>query len=171
MDIVSRLKLFMDEMNIANSQLADNSGIPRPTVSQIMNGRNKKISDELIGKIHIAYPNLSILWLMFGEGKMLVDSDNTTTKVQNVQELSFIDPQVSASHPLMDSTDLFSSVSKNRQENSVDNFKEGVDIERRTFEEFGISGVIANGAVSVNKRIKSIVVLYEDNTFQTFDPS
>lgn len=71
MDIVNRLKLFMDINKIAISQFADTCNIPRPTMSQILNGRNKKISDELISKIHIAYPHLSVLWLMFGEGEMM----------------------------------------------------------------------------------------------------
>ena len=68
MDLVNRLKFFLEKNNIAISQFADTCGIPRPTLSQILNGRNKKISDELISKIHAAYPALSVLWLMFGEG-------------------------------------------------------------------------------------------------------
>ena len=75
MDIVSRLKLFMEYSNIAISQFADTCKIPRPTMSQILNGRNKKISDELISKIHLAYPHLSVLWLMFGEGSMMADGN------------------------------------------------------------------------------------------------
>lgn len=75
MDLVSRLKLYMDRKGIAISVFADNCRIPRPTMSQILNGRNKKISDELISKIHMAYPDLSVLWLMFGEGDMTTDSN------------------------------------------------------------------------------------------------
>lgn len=70
MDIVERLNLFLDTAGISKSQFADNCKIPRPTASQILSGRNKKISDEIIAKIHSIYPNLSVLWLMFGEGNM-----------------------------------------------------------------------------------------------------
>lgn len=73
MDIVSRLKLFLEQNGIANSQFADKCKIPRPTLSQLLNGRNKKVSDEIITKIHNAYPRLSIMWLMFGDGQMFVD--------------------------------------------------------------------------------------------------
>ena len=72
MDIVSRLKLFLQQNGIANSQFADTCDIPRPTLSQLLNGRNKKVSDELISKIHRAYPSLNIMWLMFGDGEMFV---------------------------------------------------------------------------------------------------
>lgn len=70
MDLVNRLKHYMDKSQVTISQFADRCGIPRPTMSQLMNGRNKRISDEVITKIHNAFPDLSILWLMFGEGDM-----------------------------------------------------------------------------------------------------
>ncbi len=45
MDIVSRLKLFLDYLGIPVTQFADNCGIPRPTLSQLLNGRNKTVRD------------------------------------------------------------------------------------------------------------------------------
>ncbi len=83
MDLVNRLKFFLEKNNIAISQFADTCGIPRPTLSQILNGRNKKISDELISKIHAAYPALSVLWLMFGEGSMEADANMKISEPQN----------------------------------------------------------------------------------------
>ncbi len=70
MDLINRLKHYMDIHQITISQFADRCGIPRPTMSQLINGRNKRISDEVINKVHSAFPDLSILWLMFGEGDM-----------------------------------------------------------------------------------------------------
>lgn len=69
--VAIRLKVFMDEMGLTNSQFADTCGIPRPSLSQLLTGRNKKISDVIIGQIHSAFPRLSVLWLLFGEGSML----------------------------------------------------------------------------------------------------
>lgn len=70
MDIISRLKLFLDQCGISNSQFADTCEIPRPTITQLLKGRNKKVSDEVISKIHAAYPTLNIMWLMFGDGEI-----------------------------------------------------------------------------------------------------
>ena len=83
MDFVNRLKFFMENGNITISQFADTCRIPRPTMSQILNGRNKKVSDELISKIHAAYPELSVLWLMFGEGEMLTNANTQISEPQN----------------------------------------------------------------------------------------
>ena len=83
MDIASRIKKFMDATGIQNSQFADTCGIPRPSLSQLLNGRNKKVSNEVIDKIHEAYPSLSILWLMFGEGDMETNANIKTSEPQN----------------------------------------------------------------------------------------
>ena len=83
MDLVNRLKYYLDENKIAISQFADKCRIPRPTLSQILNGRNKKVSDELITKIHDAYPDLSVLWLMFGEGDMVSRQNTRISETEN----------------------------------------------------------------------------------------
>lgn len=73
MDIVSRLITFKNWTNLTSSQFADKARIPRPTLSQFLNGRNKRLSDDLISKLHSAFPELNVLWLLFGSGEMLVN--------------------------------------------------------------------------------------------------
>ncbi len=88
MDLVSRLKQYLDSRQISVTQFADECGIPRPTASQLLAGRNKKVSDEIIGKIHQCYPDLNVIWLMFGEGNMVTGENNEISGPQNqaVQE-------------------------------------------------------------------------------------
>lgn len=76
--LATRLKLFMDTSGLTSSQFADMCGIPRPSLSQILSGRNKKVSDLLIGQIHRAFPDLSITWLLFGEGKVRVSANESS---------------------------------------------------------------------------------------------
>lgn len=83
MDLVSRLKQYLDSRQISITQFADECSIPRPTGSQLLAGRNKKVSDEIISKIHAAYPDLSIVWLMFGEGDMVKDGNIEISEPQN----------------------------------------------------------------------------------------
>ena len=79
MDLVSRLKEYISHLQMPVTQFADTANIPRPTFSQLLNGRNKKVSDELIGKIHTAFPELNILWLLFGENEMLEKNSNLSS--------------------------------------------------------------------------------------------
>lgn len=93
MDLVNRLRHYMETSQLTISQFADRCGIPRPTMSQLMNGRNKRISDEIINKIHSAYPDLSVLWLMFGEGDMLTGENIKTSEPQKGSIQPVIQPQ------------------------------------------------------------------------------
>lgn len=84
-NIALRLKLLIENLRISNSQFADECNISRPTLSQLLTGRNKKVSDVIIAQIHNTYPNLSILWLMFGEGCMWnSDSSNHNTLMKKM---------------------------------------------------------------------------------------
>lgn len=76
-NVAIRLKGFIESEGLSHSQFADRCGIPRPSLSQILSGRNKKISDVIIGQIHKAYPELSVLWLLFGEGAMRVGGQSS----------------------------------------------------------------------------------------------
>lgn len=83
MDLVSRLKQYLDSRQVSVTQFADECGIPRPTASQLLAGRNKKVSDEIIGKIHQCYPDLNVIWLMFGEGNMVTGENIGFSGPQN----------------------------------------------------------------------------------------
>ncbi len=78
-NVAIRLKGFIDTQGLTHSQFADVCQIPRPSLSQILSGRNKKISDVIIGQIHKAFPSLSIMWLLFGEGAMITGADGASS--------------------------------------------------------------------------------------------
>lgn len=78
-NVAIRLKGFIDTQGLTHSQFADVCQIPRPSLSQILSGRNKKISDVIIGQIHKAFPSLSIMWLLFGEGTMITGVDGASS--------------------------------------------------------------------------------------------
>lgn len=171
MDIVSRLKLFLEKTQISNSKFADDCGISRPTLSQILNGRNKKISDELIGKIHDAFPSLSIMWLMFGEGNMLTANygeiqTNETPKHQS-GDFELFNKENNENDLFSGIEDLINSNNKKDidsliSEKQISNSQtiENNEIKEK---EIGVDNIS-------NKKISSILVFYSDNTFEKFIP-
>lgn len=178
MDIASRIKKFLDTLRIPNSQFADTCGIPRPSLSQLLNGRNKKVSDEVIGKIHEAYPNLSVLWLMFGEGDMTVNGNIEISEPQKAPELPLMDEET------LDEQDVVPSLSSffdaGRQEQSTQ-MPERTGQNRRTIEEIPAqraqtyhpsdhqpSSLSLN--VDSSRRVVNIMVFYSDRSFETFVP-
>ena len=175
MDLVERLNIFTKSQGISSSMLADSCGIPRPTVSQLLNGRNKKISDEIISRIHRIYPQLSIMWLMFGEGDMLVSENNQFSEPQNGTNDGF-----SQSYPPESQQgSLFTNTESPVQNSATDN----------SSPISGIINMMSNGeknnifientdkkdSISIttdsHKKITNIVVFYSDNSFQSFSPS
>ena len=83
--------MFLEQTGISNSQFADTCEIPRPTLSQLLNGRNKKVSDEVIGKIHRAYPSLNVMWLMFGDGEMIMNGADAPQASEGVNGTAKVD--------------------------------------------------------------------------------
>lgn len=176
MDIVTRLKRFLEDTGISNSQFADTCEIPRPTLSQLLNGRNKKVSDEVIGKIHRAYPSLNVMWLMFGDGEMLLNgsdashgtadkmSATTGSRDTLVDELgqraiSFDDDASETYHP--------ASKQSQRMSPSTTMNEAIQSIMRST----GGGRPLPRGSASPDaRRVVNIVVFYSDGRFEQFGP-
>lgn len=184
MDIVSRLKTYINHLNIPVTQFADNCNIPRPTLSQLLNGRNKKVSDELIGKIHDAYPLLSVLWLMFGEGDML---HNKNIEISEAQNESIFD--LNGNESITDEQTT-PSIDFNRDFNETDskNFiPQPSSLSLQPDKGFNATGlnsdkaidsnekISANNTITFNadlsKKIVNIIVYYNDNSFESFVPN
>lgn len=174
-NIANRLKLFIDSEGISSSQFADACNIPRPSLSQFLNGRNKKISDIFVTQIHDAYPKLNILWLMFGEGSMLSDeigmAQFSAPSIPSEQNLfsdefsgsdnSMITPVWSDSR--IDSKDIPLSLQQNDAKDA--------DLKRDELlkELSGLRSEIAKLKRSPRK-VTQIMVYYDDSTFETFVP-
>lgn len=175
MDIISRLKLFLEQNGISNSQFADTCEIPRPTLSQLLNGRNKKVSDEVISKIHAAYPALNIMWLMFGDGEMFVSGASSSSVNDASQNLSKT-PQpgdlfmgsnfgqnsssVSSRQP---STISFTDDRSGKNDTSDSALTSALASIARS------SGSSSNGT-SPGRRIVNIVIIYDDKSFELIQP-
>lgn len=168
MDIVSRIKSFIKAQNLSVSQFADTCLIPRPTVSQLLNGRNKKVSDEIISKIHTAYPSLSIIWLLFGEGEMYSNNstgfDMTDKNGENDENLISMDDE---------SNDI-----KNQNLNKVEeqSIFDSTTSKAKAYEGIDVAQML-NGASNLQmmkgegRKVVNIIVFYSDNSFEYFKPN
>lgn len=179
MDIVSRLKTFINYAEVPVTQFADNCRIPRPTLSQLLNGRNKKVSDELIGKIHEAYPQLSVLWLMFGEGDMLHGANIKTSEPQQGDLFDFSSPQhadTETSAPRLDFGDTFQNSDASEIETertdapAISSMPIDVNKERLSKDVLETRTTLSFNS-DQEKKIVNIIVYYNDNSFESFIPS
>lgn len=155
MDIVDRLKIYMEHIGLQISQFADTANIPRPTLSQILSGRNKKISNEVLGKLHAAYPSLNISWLLFGDEPMETNGEHNPRVSSSSEEDR--NPPVRISAPDEDQ----------REETPVkESLKPNADIPHASSHAASISLMPDS-----SKRVQTIMVFYSDNSFETFTPA
>ncbi len=173
MSIVDRLKRYMDFIGLASTQFADVANIPRPTISQILNGRNRKISNEVIEKLHIGFPKLNIMWLLFGDGDMELRSENRTTDPQAPWN-SHIPPTQPSGAPQFSSQapSAFSS-STTMQTSTIDDFVNDTIRQKKIFEENNLAQSTQAAMASLkssDKKIRYIMVFFNDNSFEVLSP-
>ena len=181
MDFVSRLKQFIDYRQVPITQFADNCRIPRPTLSQLLNGRNKKVSDEVIGKIHEAYPELSVMWLMFGEGNMVNDANMRISEPQKApQAVSSLGKPIRTERIMtqLDFEDDFSAAESENfspitpQEAQAENV---VSFTERSAAE-AVADVRQDSEANTmaadprRRSVVNIIVYYSDGTYENFVP-
>lgn len=157
MDIVSRIKTFLSLNGIAYSIFADKCDIPRPTLSQLLNGRNKKVSNEVLDKIHVAYPELSMMWLMFGEGEMMSEIGKNITNLQS----SIFDENEEFNEDI-ESDDI--------KQNHVQDANPVVEV-LQSLSMNMVKTQEKSGSSENEKRIVNIMVFYSDNSFESFVPN
>lgn len=175
MDIVTRLKMFLDQMGISNSLFADTCDIPRPTLSQLLNGRNKKVSDEVIGKIHRAYPSLNVMWLMFGDGEMINSGNEQAQAADKMSDSSnasggHVDEMGQRAISFDDDESLgYRTASKPTQRMATPTtVNEAIQSIMRS----STAGRAQRGAASPDaRRVINIMVFYNDGRFEEFGPA
>lgn len=171
-NVAIRLKGFIDSEGLTHSQFADKCGIPRPSLSQLLSGRNKKLSDVFVGQIHRAFPDLSVLWLMFGEGPMMTPSSTGQRNNGKSGNLEFPDGRLFDDDLNSSYNDTIENLNSNlsglntpvidfksSKNKAVDSAEKLMDLQSQ------IEKLRQNP-----RKVTQITVYYDDSTFETFVP-
>ena len=171
-NVAIRLKHFLDIHGLAPSVFADTCGIPRPTLSQLMNGRNKKISDVLVRMIHKAYPSLSIMWLLFGEGEMELNARDPKFADSSVKIDGYSQEKIEGEN--LNFTQNYASDPEFSKENgrfSIKNAHDYPELQQvpvRQHRSFTPEDIVRNREKP--RSVVRITVFYDDNSYDTFEP-
>lgn len=168
------------------TQVADSCGIPRPSMTQLLKGRNQKISDDVLRKLHARFPSLNILWLLCGEGDMLVGENIAASGPQNDARTGFSeteqpDPQLSQQTIDFGSDTHSGTVIQESTENGVVNepFAGVNTVSDEDPVPYGrivrpknepSKTTISFAPESGAKKIVNIIIYYSDNSFEAFVP-
>lgn len=162
-NFATRLKFFMDQNGFSSSFFADECGIPRPSFSQILSGRNKKINDNVIRMIHERFPDLSIIWLMFGEGEMMTTSE---AERENSSKSDGDSPEIIEDSPRSEKYSSLKGLTSD--ENELNRLKN--QIVNANSEIQDLQSQIENLRKNPRK-VTQITIYYDDSTFETFYPN
>lgn len=162
----------MASVNITSTQFADACSIPRPTLSQILSGRNKKISDEVIAKIHDAYPRLSVMWLLFGEGEMISTTNIKISVPQNAPKYPYESESPTASGGVFgeENNDSESLFPEHQTDGETLYFGDDVSEVAPVAEVKNDTPPTVSIPADGSKSIVNIMVFYSDNSYQSFVP-
>lgn len=167
--IIQRLKEFIASTGLTSTQFADKASIPRPTLSQLLHGRNKSINNQILAKLDESFPELDVVWLLFGRKSGQVSSN---IKISEPQIEDFLDGGQSESPNPESVTAPQNSISNIHQELKSTAIQENVS-PKTIFPASQINEAILKNITDDSgcRKITSIIVLYSDNSFETFNPA
>lgn len=143
-----RIYQLMKMTGKTQKDFAEELCIAQATLSGIFKGTTKP-SNNIVSSIHECFPEISIPWLMFGEGGMYVDSVVKETQLAPAPSISVADNASMAAKT--EQKDLFSvPVAPQPQPAIVRESVKYIDKPQR--------------------KITEIRVFYDDGTYETFKP-
>lgn len=128
----SRIEKILRDKHISSAKFADETGVQRSSVSQILSGRNKPSLD-FIRKMLIRFSDINPEWLLLGRGEMYIVrsnfniSDNITRTKKQKEDI-----EISTEKNIIEETDLakIAAITEKKVEKVVIFFSDN------TFQEF-----------------------------------
>ncbi|CAN5408628.1 helix-turn-helix transcriptional regulator [soil metagenome] len=134
-----RLEKILEHYDLSAAAFADAIDVGRSSISHILSGRNKPSLDFVL-KIVQAFPEVELYWLLNGKGKFPASRENMN---------NFSGPS---------GVNLFSEEEK-KEVPTINNPSIGANSSRANIP----------AKHSAGKKIKKIVIFYEDGTFDAFE--
>lgn len=144
-----RILELMSKLGMSPTQFANAIGASRTTIQHIISGRNDP-SLKIITSIYETFPSVDIKWLLNGEGAAF-------TNQSQISDFPLFDNNENQIFPT--NTRIEVKNSNVEKQDSPKPSKQKTDNKKDT---------ILNHTISDNKRIREIVVFFEDGTFEKF---
>jgi transcriptional regulator with XRE-family HTH domain len=169
--MLERIKKIMGYEGLKPGEFAEQIGINRSAMSHIMNKRNNPSLD-VINRILSRYPYINSDWLLRGEGEMLkIDSPVKPTPIPYAY---------SKNNPLFGAKtgDTAATPVEDRQQRKTapppspsksESESESASQHARS-EKSGTKPDVSEIYIPVAKKITKLIVVYSDNSFDTFAP-
>ena len=166
MTFIERFTCLMNHYGLSAAAFARRIGVTSPSITHILNGRNKYPSTEMLIKISESFPQVSTAWLLMDQGPMLLDGKK--------EETSFV--KDSGENPNDDAESFFPSLTSENPAESLspevtESRPEEVKISDKLMSE-NPDKIERETASSFSKghsrRVTQIMAFYDDGTYELF---
>ncbi len=153
-----RIRQLMEMDGLNAAEFSKKVKINSSVVSNILNAKNQP-SFDAVQKIIDAYPEVNVTWLMTGRGAMLASDETTSSPDENTEQeqvtlfSSIENEEKSAPKPLAQASE--NAKFRNTSRSGGVYAKENKEKKSET-------------APSAAPRIKKIIVIYDNNSFEEF---
>jgi transcriptional regulator with XRE-family HTH domain len=151
---IKRLELILDYYSLTASSFADKISVQRSSLSHLLSGRNKP-SLEFIMKIIDEFPEVTLEWIVYGNGKF-------------PKEEIVYQEQVKIEKPIIASNKIENSRTLKNEDLLSDSITEDNKILPSKEEEIILSQTPSTP--SKNSAIERIVIFYSNGTFKNYNP-
>lgn len=150
-----RLEELMQLLNLNPTQFANAIGVQRATLQHILSGRNEP-SLKIIMAIHNSFPDVELEWLLNGKGSAIPVLEQKETQAEDYPLL-----------PGMESTFFPDNVRKTPDFSNLRE-EETPSKQRKRRNNKEVEPMSDAEKPCKEKRIKEVVVFFEDGTYQKF---
>ena len=172
--MIDRIKQVMDYSGLTPAQFATEIGINRSGLTHLFSGRNQPSLD-LIKKILVAFPQIKTEWLMMGMGSMLKNGEQSVSVNNPIEEPK--EPDL-FSQIVLDKIPTVPSIS-NSSQSDPDNdkvVKNDKNIKNNISQRESNKPILDPMIDKIfnsreDKKVKKIVLLYSDHTFDVYQPN
>lgn len=151
-----RILELLEVLMITPAEFAEQLGIERSTLSHIKTGRSKPSLD-LVIKVLAKYPQISPDWLILGKQPVL-RTTNTDTKEKTLFDLDTLKSENEYANS--------NNSSIKSSENAINETNLSSIHEKSIKQTINQTEKLQEKNVSQTKRIKRIIILYSDDTFE-----
>ena len=153
-----KLQLLMNAENLTGSKLAEYLGIQPSSISHILGGRNKPSLD-FVQKILQRYPRINPDWLLLDSDEMYRADSSPASSVASSSELQFSESP-SMAEPV---THAEPSAAENHS-SPADHTAQAPSTPSNVMD------TIAPLVAPHSRGVKRIIVMFDDHTFESYEP-
>lgn len=158
-----RIIQIMRQTGLSNAEFAEKIGISTSSLSHIFSGRNNPSLD-VVKRIHKSFPEISLNWIMYGEGNMYAtDSGRNGDTSQNSYDNA----------PEKENMPLFENAENPENTGSGQfyfDFRKEKPSEAPVYQPQGAEKEVIKYIEKPQPKITEIRIFYDNGTFEVFKP-